>query len=99
MPLIFVSNLIRGLGWAGIAVAGNSTVARLALQGNEGAVMGAYTSVVSIGAIVGAFISGYLVLWIGYAALFLVAGLGIAATILWLWLIRRSAAHLVGANL
>ncbi|MBP7962420.1 MAG: MFS transporter [Caldilineaceae bacterium] len=82
---------LSGLGWAGIAVAGNSTVAHLAPKGGEGTAVGTYTSFVSIGAIVGALVSGYLVLWVGYAAVFATGAAGIGITVLLLAYIRRHA--------
>jgi MFS family permease len=82
---------VSGLGWAGIAVAGNSTVAHLAPEGSEGAAVGTYTSFISIGSIVGAAISGYLVLWMGYAGVFALGAGGIGLTVLLLAYIRRHA--------
>lgn len=86
---LIVLNMLSGLGWAGIAVAGNTTVAHLAPRGNEGAAVGAYTSFVSVGSIVGAFVSGFLVLRVGYEAVFMAGALGVAATVALLALIRR----------
>jgi predicted MFS family arabinose efflux permease len=83
---------VSGLSWAGIAVAGNSTVAHLAPAGNEGAAMGAYTSTSSIGAIVGAFISGYLVEWLGYGVVFGWGAAGTGVAVLVLWMVRRNVA-------
>jgi MFS family permease len=88
--LLILLQLLSGLSWAGIAVAGNSTVARLAPQGNEGAAMGTYTSTMSIGAILGALVSGYLVEWLGYGPVFAVGATGIGLAALALWAIRRS---------
>ncbi len=89
--ILLLLNALSGLGWAGIAVAGNTTVAHLASRGSEGAAVGAYTSFVSVGSIVGAFISGYLVLWMGYEWVFFLGGLGVALTVLFLGQIRRHA--------
>lgn len=89
--VLFVLQAISGLGWAGIAVAGNTTVAHLAPRGNEGAAVGTYTSFSSIGSIVGAVVSGYLVLLTDYTFVFALGALGIGATVLLLWIIRRSA--------
>jgi MFS family permease len=97
--LLIVLQAISGLGWAGIAVAGNSTVAHLASKGNEGIAMGTYTSFISVGAIIGAFISGYMVLWFGYAAVFFLSALGVALTVAMLWWIRRTAGHRLDAQL
>jgi MFS family permease len=92
LVLLMVLQILSGLGWAGIAVAGNSTVAHLAPQGNEGAAMGAYTSISSIGAIVGAFVSGYLVQWLGYGVVFGAGAAGTGLAVLVLWWVRRSVA-------
>jgi MFS family permease len=89
--VLFVLQAISGLGWAGIAVSGNTTVAHLAPRGNEGSAVGTYTSFSSIGSIVGAVVSGYLVLWTSYTFVFALGALGIGATVLLLWLIRRNA--------
>jgi MFS family permease len=88
--LIFL-NALSGLGWAGIAVAGNTTVAHLAPRRSEGAAVGTYTSFVSVGSILGAFVSGYLVLWLGYEWVFFAGAIGIAITVGMLALIRRAA--------
>lgn len=89
--LLVLLNALSGLGWAGIAVAGNTTVAHLAPKGAEGAAVGTYTSFVSIGSIVGAFISGFLVLRYGYEAVFMAGGFGVLITVALLALIRRLA--------
>jgi MFS family permease len=89
--LLILLNALSGLGWAGIAVAGNSTVAHLAPRGSEGAAVGAYTSFVSIGSILGALVSGYFVLAVGYEVVFVAGAIGIAITVLMLALIRRMA--------
>jgi MFS family permease len=96
---LIVLQAISGLGWAGIAVAGNSTVAHLASKGNEGTAMGTYTSFVSVGAIIGAFISGYMVLWFSYAFVYFLSALGVAITVGMLWWVRRTAGHLPEAQL
>ncbi len=92
LAILIVLQLVSGLSWAGIAVAGNSTVAHLAPQGSEGAAMGTYTSTASVGAIVGAFISGYLVQWLGYGLVFGMGAAGTGAAVLVLWLVRRTVA-------
>ena len=97
--LLIVLQSVSGLGWAGIAVGGNSTVAHLAPAGAEGTAIGTYTSFISVGAIVGAFASGYMVLWLGYAVIYFLSALGIAFSVLVLWIIRHSAAAPAGANL
>ena len=89
--LLTILQALSGLGWAGIAVAGNSTVAHLAPKGSEGTAVGTYTSFISIGSIVGALVSGYLVLWVGYAAVFATGAAGIGVTVLLLAYIRRHA--------
>ena len=89
--VLIVLQSLSGLGWAGIAVGGNSTVAHLAPEGHEGAALGVYTSFLSFGAILGAFISGFVVLWIGYAASFTLGAIGVALVVLALWVIRRRA--------
>ena len=89
--VLFVLQAISGLGWAGIAVSGSTTVAHLAPRGSEGSAVGTYTSFSSIGSIVGAIASGYLVLWTDYTFAFAIGALGIAGTVLLLWIIRRSA--------
>lgn len=91
LVILAVLQALSGLGWAGIAVAGNSTVAHLAPLGSEGAAVGTYTSFISIGSILGALVSGYLVLWVGYAAVFATGAVGIAVTVLLLAYIRRHA--------
>lgn len=93
---LLVLNLLSGLGWAGIAVAGNTTVANLAPRGSEGAAVGAYTSFVSIGSIAGALVSGFLVLLIGFEWVYTLGAVGIAFTMLVLGLVRRAAP--VGAH-
>jgi MFS family permease len=87
--VLIVLQSISGLGWAGIAVGGNSTVAHLAPAGHEGAALGVYTSFLSFGAIVGAFVSGFVVLWVGYAVAFALGAIGVALVVLALWMIRR----------
>lgn len=89
--ILIVLQALSGLGWAGIAVAGNTTVAHLAPRGNEGTAVGTYTSFVSIGSILGSFISGYLVLRFGYTAVFAAGAFGIVVTVVLLAMIRRSA--------
>jgi len=84
-------NLLSGLGWAGIAVAGNTTVANLAPRGSEGAAVGAYTSFVSIGSIAGALVSGFLVLLIGFEWVFTLGAVGIGFTMVVLGLVRKAA--------
>jgi MFS family permease len=91
VAILMMLQALSGLGWAGIAVAGNTTVAHLAPKGSEGSAVGAYTSVVSVGAIIGAFISGYLVLWIGYTAVFVAGALGVGVTAGLLMFVRRNA--------
>lgn len=88
---LLLLNALSGLGWAGIAVAGNTTVAHLAPKGSEGAAVGTYTSFVSVGSILGALISGYLVRWTSYETVFALGALGVLASVLLLALIRRSA--------
>lgn len=97
--LLLVLNAISGLGWAGIAVAGNTTVAHLAPRGAEGAAVGTYTSFVSVGSIVGAFISGYLVLLTDFEIVFALGAAGVAVTVLFLYLIRKSAPEAARAHL
>lgn len=92
LVVLMLLQVVSGVGWAGIAVAGNSTVAHLSPKGNEGAAMGAYTSTSSIGAIVGAFVSGYLVEWLGYGVVFAMGAAGTGVAVLVLWLVRRSVA-------
>jgi MFS family permease len=84
-------NLLSGLGWAGIAVAGNTTVANLAPVGSEGAAVGAYTSFVSIGSIAGALVSGFLVLLIGFEWVYVLGAIGIGFTMIVLGLVRKAA--------
>lgn len=88
--LIFLQAL-SGLSWAGIAVAGHITVAHLAPRGREGAAVGAYNSFIGLGAILGALVSGYIVLWLGYGLAFAVGAGGIGLTVLMLLLVRRWA--------
>lgn len=88
---LVVFQAISGLSWAGIAVAGNTTVAHLAPQGSEGAAVGAYNSFISVGAIVGALASGYVAQWTGFAFVFLLGAVGMAVTALLLILVRRQA--------
>lgn len=73
-------NLLSGVSWAGIAVTGNATAARLAPRGSEGAAVGAYTTIVSVGSILGALLSGFVVLRVGYEAVFVAAAVGVAIT-------------------
>lgn len=82
---------ISGFSWAGIAVAGNTTVAHLSPQGSEGAAVGAYNSVISLGAIAGAFASGYVAQWTSFTLVFILGALGMAATTVLLMLVRRQA--------
>ncbi|MGL4650564.1 MAG: MFS transporter [Caldilineaceae bacterium] len=89
--LLILLNALSGLGWAGIAVAGNTTVAHLAPKGSEGAAVGTYTSFVSVGSILGAFVSGFLVLRFSYEIVFLAGGIGVLCAVALLALIRRSA--------
>ena len=91
LVLLLALQAISGISWAGIAVAGNSTVAHLAPLSKEGAAMGVYTSFTSIGAIIGAFISGYVVLTVGYAIVFAAGAAGVGLSVLILWLLRRNA--------
>ncbi len=84
-------NMLSGVGWAGIAVAGNTTVANLAPRGSEGAAVGAYTSFVSVGSIVGALVSGFLVLAIGFEWVFMFGAFGIVFSMVVLGLVRRAA--------
>lgn len=91
LVLLLILNAISGLGWAGIAVAGNTTVAHLARRGAEGAAVGTYTSFVSVGSILGALVSGYLVLATSFETVFALGAAGVAITVYFLYLIRRSA--------
>jgi MFS family permease len=91
LVLLLLLNAISGLGWAGIAVAGNTTVAHLAPRGSEGAAVGTYTSFVSVGSILGAFISGYLVLLTNFEIVFALGASGVALTVWFLYRIRASA--------
>ncbi|MGL4650876.1 MAG: MFS transporter, partial [Caldilineaceae bacterium] len=70
---------------------GNTTVAHLAPKGSEGAAVGTYTSFVSVGSILGAFVSGFLVLRFSYEIVFLAGGIGVLCAVALLALIRRSA--------
>lgn len=99
MAVLIVLQTLSGFGWAGIAVAGNTTIAHLAPKGSEGVAVGAYTSFVSIGSIVGALISGYLVLWLDYAVVFAAGAAGVGLTVYLLWLIRRNASDEVKVHL
>lgn len=92
LALLMLLQLVSGLSWAGIAVAGNSTVAHLAPPGSEGAAMGAFTSTSSIGAIAGAFVSGYMVEWLGYGVVFGLGAAGTGLAVLVLWMVRRNVA-------
>jgi MFS family permease len=86
---LIIFQAISGLSWAGIAVAGNTTVAHLAPKGSEGAAVGAYNSFISIGAIVGALASGYVAQGAGFTFVFLLGAVGMAITAFLLILIRR----------
>ncbi len=99
LVLLLLLNAISGLGWAGIAVAGNTTVAHLAPQGSEGAAVGTYTSFVSVGSILGAFISGYLVLFTSFEIVFALGAAGVALTVWFLHRIRKSASPEARAHL
>jgi hypothetical protein len=90
MAALIVLQIMSGVSWAGLAVAGNSTVARLAPRGNEGTAIGTYTSAISIGAIVGAFVSGYLVEAFSYTFVYAAGAVGVGLIVLVLWRIRRS---------
>lgn len=91
LAILLLLNAISGLGWAGIAVAGNTTVAHLAPKGSAGAAVGTYTSIVSFGSILGALVSGYLVRWTTFETVFSLGALGIILTVILLALIRRAA--------
>ena len=99
LVLLLLLNAISGLGWAGIAVAGNTTVAHLAPRGSEGSAVGTYTSFVSVGSILGAFISGYLVLLTDFEVVFALGASGVALTVYFLYLIRKSASPEARAHL
>lgn len=88
---LVVLQSISGLSWAGIAVAGNTTVAHLSPKGNEGASVGAYNSFISLGAIAGAFASGYVAEWTNFTFVFVLGALGMAVTSVLLILVRRQA--------
>ncbi len=99
VALLLILNAISGIGWAGIAVAGNTTVAHLAPRGAEGAAVGTYTSFVSAGSIVGAFVSGFLVMATGFNFVFALGAAGVAVTVVFLYLIRKSAPESARAHL
>ncbi len=90
--VLVVLQIISGISWAGIAVAGSTTVAHLAPKGNEGAAIGTYNAFLSLGSIVGAFVSGYLAQGTGFAVVFMTGAAGMGLTVLLLMWVRRTAA-------
>ena len=75
LGLLICINIIIGLSWSGLAVAGPALVGRLAIPGREGEAMGLYNAVQGIGQILGAMLGGYLAYWVGYASTFAIAGM------------------------
>ena len=91
LTLLLVLQIISGISWAGIAVAGNITVAHLAYKGSEGTCVGSYNSFVGLGSIVGALLGGYIAEWFGFAATFVMGATGIAVATLLMIGVRRAA--------
>lgn len=75
LGLLVSINIIVGLSWSGLAVAGPALVGRLAISGREGEAMGLYNAVQGIGQILGALLGGCLAYWVGYASTFAIAGI------------------------
>jgi MFS family permease len=73
--LLLVSfNLLIGITWSGIAVAGPSGVSLLAKPSHSGKAMGCYNAVQGVAQILGAIVGGCLAHWVGYSSTFVVAG-------------------------
>jgi len=75
LGLLVSINIIIGLSWSVLAVAGPALVGRLAIPGREGEAMGLYNAVQGIGQILGAMLGGCLAYWVGYASTFAIAGM------------------------
>jgi MFS family permease len=73
--LVVGINLLIGMTWSGIAVAGPSAVSLLAKPNHSGKAMGLYNAVQGVAQILGAIIGGCLAYWVGYTSTFAVAGL------------------------
>ncbi len=89
--LLAVLQFVSGISWAGIAVAGSTTLAHLSPRGSQGAAIGTYNAFLSLGTIAGAFASGYLVQGTSFAVVFAAGALGMALTALLLLRVRRTA--------
>ena len=90
--VLVVLQVISGISWAGIAVAGSTTVAHLAPKGSEGAAIGTYNAFLSLGSIVGALVSGYLAQGTSFAVVFMTGAAGMGLTVLLLMWVRRTTA-------
>lgn len=89
--VLVVLQIISGVSWAGIAVAGSTTVAHLAPRGSEGAAIGTYNAFLSLGSIVGALVSGYLAQGTSFAVVFIAGAAGMGLTVVLLLWVRRTA--------
>lgn len=84
--LAVVCYSVFGYTWAQITISSNSVMARLAVKGKEGKIMGMYNLMASLGLITGNVISGVVVDTGGFTAEFL---LGVAVIVLSVFWMRK----------
>jgi MFS family permease len=74
--MILIILIYGGMGfvWSFISITQITAVTKMATKYNRGRAIGYYNSILGVGQILGAFISGYLVIFIGYSGDFVVAG-------------------------
>ncbi|MDN5321379.1 MAG: hypothetical protein PWP49_1799 [Thermococcaceae archaeon] len=77
----FVSYALAGYSWAYIGISTTSMISKLAKEKEQGAMMGFYNLISSLGAIIGSILSGFIVKAGGFFADFLLASLLILLSI------------------
>jgi ubiquinone/menaquinone biosynthesis C-methylase UbiE len=80
---------VFGYTWAQITISSNSVMARLAVKGKEGKIMGMYNFMASLGLITGNIISGIIVDTMGFTAEFLLGFTVIILSIFWMRKIKN----------
>ena len=82
LAILIIVNVLIGISWSGIAVAGPALVGHLSNAGHQGEAMGIYNAAQGVAQICGAMLGGCLAYWIGYYNTFVVAGLLLIPAIL-----------------
>jgi MFS family permease len=65
-------NMLIGMTWSVVAIAGPVLVGQLTIPGSQGEAMGLYNAIQGVAQILGAVVGGYLAQWIGYYGVFII---------------------------